>query len=75
MFSINDFDKKFEARRKKIKMFFITSFTLIFLGIIVQIAFVYWGYSTIQNNGGVQKTLTDIVRTVKQIDKDSDIKQ
>lgn len=75
MFSINDFDKKFEARRKKIKMFFITSFTLIFLGIIVQIAFVYWGYNTIQNNGGVQKTLTDIVRTVKQIDKDSDIKQ
>lgn len=75
MFSINDFDKKFEARRKKIKMFFITSFTLIFLGIIVQIAFVYWGYNTIQNNGGVQKTLTDIVRTVKQIDKDSDLKQ
>lgn len=75
MFSINDFDKKFEARRKKIKMVFITSFTLIFLGIIVQIAFVYWGYSTIQNNGGVQKTLTDIVRTVKQIDKDSDLKQ
>jgi ABC-type transporter Mla maintaining outer membrane lipid asymmetry permease subunit MlaE len=75
MFSINDFDKKFEARRKKIKMFFITSFTLIILGIIVQIAFVYWGYNTIQNNGGVQKTLTDIVRTVKQIDKDSDIKQ
>lgn len=75
MFSINDFDKKFEARRKKIKMFFITSFTLIFLGIIVQIAFVYWGYNTIQNNGGVQKTLTDIVRTVKQIDRDSDIKQ
>ena len=75
MFSSNDFDKKIEARRKKIKMFFITSFTLIFLGIIVQIAFVYWGYSTIQNNGGVQKTLTDIVRTVKQIDRDSDIKQ
>ena len=75
MFSINDFDKKFEARRKKIKMVFITSFTLIFLGIIVQIAFVYWGYNTIQNNGGVQKTLTDIVRTVKQIDKDSDLKQ
>jgi ABC-type transporter Mla maintaining outer membrane lipid asymmetry permease subunit MlaE len=75
MFSINDFDKKFEARRKKIKMFFITSFTLIILGIIVQIAFVYWGYNTIQNNGGVQKTLTDIVRTVKQIDKDSDLKQ
>ena len=75
MFSINDFDKKFEARRKKIKMFFITSFTLIILGIIVQIAFAYWGYNAIQNNGGVQKTLTDIVRTVKQIDKDSDIKQ
>ena len=75
MFSINDFDKKFEARRKKIKMIFITSFTLIILGIIVQIAFVYWGYNTIQNNGGVQKTLTDIVRTVKQIDKDSDLKQ
>lgn len=75
MFSSNDFDKKFEARRKKIKMFFIASFTMIILGIIVQIAFVYWGYSTIQNNGGVQKTLTDIVRTVKQIDKDSDIKQ
>lgn len=75
MFSSNDFDKKFEARRKKIKMFFITSFTMIILGIIVQMAFVYWGYSTIQNNGGVQKTLTDIVRTIKQIDKDSDIKQ
>lgn len=56
-------------------MFFITSFTLIILGIIVQIAFVYWGYNAIQNNGGVQKTLTDIVRTVKQIDKDSDLKQ
>lgn len=69
---LNDFDIKFEKRRKLIRNFTIGIAVVVFLGIGVQIWSVYYAFNKVEENGGVQKTLTDILRVVKQIDKDSD---
>lgn len=67
-----DFEERFNKKRKLIKNVMITIATLTFLAVGAQLYFVYWGIKQVDENGGLQKTLTDIVRVVKQIDKDSD---
>lgn len=69
----DDFHKRFEERKRWIKRIFISILVLTLLAVFAQIGFIYYGYTKIEENGGVQKTLTDILRTVKQIDKESDI--
>lgn len=71
----DDFHKKFEERRRWIKRIFISILVLTLLAVAAQIGFMYYGYTKIEENGGVQKTLTDILRTVKQIDKDSEVQK
>lgn len=69
----DDFHKKFEERRRWIKRIFISILVLTLLAVFAQISFIYYGYTKIEENGGIQKTLVDLVRTAKQIDKESDI--
>ncbi len=72
--STNNFNAEFNNTKNKVKIIFrivLISIVLIFLGYM---GLGIWTYNTINDNGGVQKTITDIVRTVKQIDKDSDTK-
>lgn len=69
-----DFNKEFGKTRKKVRIIFAVVASVITLMFIGYIAVGFWTYNTVVDNGGVQKTATDIVRTIKQIDKDSDIK-
>lgn len=68
----NNFEKQFEERRKLFKRIFITMFLLVIVATFAQLGFIYYGYTKVEENGGFQKTATDILRVVKQIDKDSD---
>lgn len=70
----DNFEERFNKRRKLIKRFIIGISIFVILGIFVQIGAVYYGYTKIEENGGFQKTATDILRVVKQIDKDSESK-
>lgn len=69
-----NFNDEFNKTRNKVKWGFRIIIGFMFLTILGYIGIGLWTVNSVTENGGVQKTITDIVRTIKQIDKDSDTK-
>lgn len=70
----NNFNDEFNKTKNKIKWGFRIILGIMVVTIVGYISIGMWSVNSINENGGVQKTITDIVRTIKQIDKDSDTK-
>ena len=70
----NNFKDEFNKTKNKIKWGFRIIIGFMILTILGYIGIGMWTINSVNTNGGVQKTITDIVRTIKQIDKDSDVK-
>lgn len=68
----SNFKTEFDKKRNKIRNFVIAIFVIVIGIIILQFGAIYYGFTKVEENGGFQKTATDILRTIKQIDKDSD---
>ena len=65
----NDFHSKFENKRKWIVRTIIAGFIII---IAANVLTGWWVVNTVNEEGGVQATLTKLLKIAKQIDKDSD---
>ena len=65
----NDFHSKFENKRKWIVRTIIAGFIII---ITANVLTGWWVVNTVNEEGGVQATLTKLLKIAKQIDKDSD---
>lgn len=70
-----NFEEERAKTKKKIKIIFIS--ILVFGGLIIcgHVAAGYWLYNQVEANGGVKETLVDVVKTIKQIDKESNIEK
>lgn len=69
-----DFDKDFERKRKIFKRFFIGIAVVTILITGVQLGILYFGYTKIEENGGVRATLVDLLREVNKIQKEAEVK-
>ena len=66
-----NFEEERAKTKKKIKFIFWSIIVAGALVITTQVGFGIWVYDKIQDNGGVKETLVDVVKTMKQIDKES----
>lgn len=69
-----NFEEERQRTRKKIMKIFWIIVTVMVVMVVGHIAAGYWIYNQVQDNGGVKETLVDVVKTIKQIDKESDVK-
>ena len=65
-----DFNTKFNNMRKWIIRAIVAGFIIIIIGANVLTG--WWVVNTVNEEGGVQATLTKLLKIAKQIDKDSD---
>ena len=66
-----NFEEERAKTKKKIKFIFWSIIVAGALIITAHVGFGIWVYDKIQDNGGVKETLVDVVKTMKQIDKES----
>lgn len=66
-----NFEKERAKTKKKIKFIFWSIIVAGVLVITLHVCFGIWAYDKIQENGGVKETLVDVIKTMKQIDKES----
>ena len=66
-----NFEEERAKTKKKIKFIFWSIIVAGVLIITAHVGFGLWAYGKIQDNGGVKETLVDVVKTIKQIDKES----
>lgn len=69
----NDFDKEFERKRKRIKRFFIGIAVVTVLIAGAQLGMLYFGYTKIEENGGIRATLVDLLREANKIQKEAEV--
>lgn len=66
-----NFEEERAKTKKKIKFIFWSIIVAGVLVIATHVCFGIWAYDKIQENGGVKETLVDVIKTMKQIDKES----
>lgn len=70
----NDFNKEFERKRKRIKRFVIGIAIVTVLLAGAQLGMLYFGYTKIEENGGIRATLVDLIREANKIQKEAEVK-
>ncbi len=70
----DEFNQSFEARRKQIRFYFKLIASIIALIVVLYIGAIYYGYSVIQDNGGIRATAVNILKEVNSIQKEAEIK-
>ena len=70
----NEFEEKFNNKKKLIRRFFIGISTFIILAICVQIGAVYYGVTKIQESGGVHNVAVSILKEINSIAKEAEVK-
>ena len=70
----NDFNKEFERKRKRIKRFVIGIAIVTVLLAGAQLGMLYFGYTKIEENGGLRATIVDLLREANKIQKEAEVK-
>lgn len=70
----DEFNKSFEARRKQIRFYFKLIASIVLVIIMLYLGAIYYGYTVIQDNGGIRATAVSILKEVNSIQKEAEIK-
>ena len=70
----NDFNKEFEKKRRRMKIFFIGMVIATVLIAGAQLGMFYIGYTKIEENGGLRATIVDLLREANKIQKEAEVK-
>lgn len=70
----DEFNKSFEARRKQIRFYFKLIASIVLVIVMLYIGAIYYGYTVIQDNGGIRATAVNILKEVNSIQKEAEIK-
>ena len=70
----NDFNKELERKRKRIKRFVIGIAIVTVLLAGTQLGMLYFGYTKIEENGGLRATIVDLLREANKIQKEAEVK-
>lgn len=70
----DEFNKSFEARRKQIRFYFKLIASIVLVIIMLYLGAIYYGYTVIQDNGGIRATVVSILKEVNSIQKEAEIK-
>ena len=70
----DEFNKNFEARRKQIRFYFKLIVSSVALIVVMYIGAIYYGYTIIQDNGGIRAATVNILKEINSIQKEAEIK-
>lgn len=70
----DEFNKSFEARRKQIRFYFKLIVSIVLVIVMLYLGAIYYGYTVIQDNGGIRATAVNILKEVNSIQKEAEIK-
>lgn len=70
----DEFNKSFEARRKQIRFYFKLIASIVLVIVMLYLGAIYYGYTVIQDNGGIRATAVSILKEVNSIQKEAEIK-
>lgn len=70
----DEFNKSFEARRKQIRFYFKLIASIVLVIVMLYLEAIYYGYTVIQDNGGIRATAVNILKEVNSIQKEAEIK-
>lgn len=69
-----EFNKSFEVRRKQIRFYFKLIASIVLVIVMLYLGAIYYGYTVIQDNGGIRATAVNILKEVNSIQKEAEIK-